>query len=137
MKDGLPFALALFFIIAQPVLDRIWLQHYMEVLDPANSDNIENPAKWVADVAQFLPSASLTIVGVALLLPEDEGNATVIAYVAGGLIVAFFLFVAAGTRGRPGVEHAVPYSWLQIVLFVLNAVGLILAIVQAQAKTPS
>jgi hypothetical protein len=125
MRDALPFILALLFIVAQPILDGPWLARFRAEIDPADIDGVINPAKWVADVAQFLPSASLSVVGVALLLPEDESNANVIGFVGASLILVLIMYIAVSTRGRPAKSHTSPYSALQIVLFLLNVAGLI------------
>ena len=51
-----------------------------------------------------------------------------------GLILARVVYQAPNTRGTPGNGTLLPWSGLQIILFVLNAAGLAPVIVEQTQK---
>lgn len=129
--ESLPFILGLVVTLLQPIFDRIWHHRHKEVWTDGDV-NTEPPlggAIWAADVAGFLPTATLTVLGVALLVDVRNGGAYgEVVVILVGLPVAFAVYVWAAARKGIPRKPKTWWSTLQYGLMVLNVIGLCLCI---------
>lgn len=128
-----PFALGLGLVLAQPVIDLVC----ENTLKRNRYDNRSlEAARWAGSTAAFLPAAVLTAYG-ALLVMWDEGREDADWVLIGAvtlLVICFVLFLYAISRGGPaqswrkGPTANFKYTSLQLVLGVLNFLGILLVV---------
>ena len=128
-----PFALGLLLVLAQPVIDLV-----CEGTLRTNryDDRSIEAARWAGATAAFLPAAVLTAYG-ALLVMWDQGREDADWVLMGAvllLVTSFLLFLYAISRGGPaqswrkGPTERFKYTFLQLVLGVLNVLGILLVV---------
>lgn len=135
--DLLPFAFGFIVTALQPTFDEEWLTRFKTVFNDEIYNNAAG-ARWAADTSQFLPTASITLVGIALLLPADNPTdvAILLGLVSIGMLTLFRISLSAARKKTPRLEEPVRtepgfrswlryrvgyYSPLQYLLLAMNA----------------
>lgn len=125
----IPFIMSLVAILVQPALDMLWMARF-EILYHAKDQGLEGAAKWIADVAAFLPTALLTVFGTLLLLDTAAHGDQLpwfllAAFVA--ILAAIGVYLRAVFKRDPEKKTLGPYSGLQYSLILLNVAGVVAA----------
>lgn len=125
-----PFGFGMFLLLAQPVLDMVWLGNLKRNYK-AEFEDVAGAAEWVSGVSSFLPNAALTAFGALLLAVDSpDPNTDWILWAAFAILLAsFVLYVREAALGKPTKKPILRlFGHLHVWLFALNCLGIFFAV---------
>ena len=134
----IPFAAAAGLQALSPATDTLWKAPFarfyasLPTLDTKTPAHLASAASWASDIAQALPSAALTGIGVVSLFEKSRGPILAIVAILGLLLIfVAIIYVANNTAHLHDYDEKrwllwSPLQWLQ---FTLNIAGVTVAVV--------
>lgn len=133
LHDALPFVIGLGYIAITPLLDSlIWRTKYVSFYEAKDievaPEDLAKGAAWAVDLAQVVPGALFTVVGILLAVEHVTAPAAVAAAVS--LLLPFCLVAYLQRRGNLQLPEADPHVWVyslpQLAIAVADAIGILI-----------